>query len=216
MWEANYHKWRDEAALCLDLLGYFPSPEVGRELREALLFKDPKLQYYAASGLLRQGKEVDRQAFFDMAGSDEVRNWLYAVMKEKGKLSLFPEKYNTQEAFARCAMVLWLVYPTELGRVPDDIELMKVVSRDSKDSDVILDTYLFRFRTNAPNRWKRTGWIAGISGPYARKDAPTIRSLGSSFSSFEPWDKRTPEGHVEYLLGFLEESWKAHVKTLTE
>ncbi|MFC1834942.1 hypothetical protein ACFL2Q_09430 [Thermodesulfobacteriota bacterium] len=216
MWEPDYEQWRRGAAICLDIMGYLPSAEVERELQEALLIKDPRLQFYAVRGLLKQGKEVDRQVILAVAGSDEVRNWLYACLSGVGKLSLYPKQYRTQEAFARCALVQWLVYPTELGRVPDEIELMKVHSEHSEGPEGILDTYLFRFRSNQPNHWGKQSWMAGISGPYARKDSPTIESIGTTFSAFDAWDERSPDGHVRHLRGNVEEYWKARAKTLTE
>jgi hypothetical protein len=40
-----------------------------------------------------------------------------------------------QEAFAESDMVNWLTYPTELGHVPDKIELMQVLTIDHLPSN---------------------------------------------------------------------------------
>jgi hypothetical protein len=60
----------------------------------------------------------------------------------------------------------------------------------------IYDYYLFRFRTKEPHWAAKDGWIAGVSGPYLRKDEPTTEPLGGTFSTFTKWDAKTPEEHV--------------------
>jgi hypothetical protein len=93
-------------------------------------------------------------------------------------------------------MVNWLVYPTELNRLPDEIELMKVVAVDTGMPGGIYDYYLFRFRTKEPHWAAKDGWMAGVSGPYLRNDQPTMESLGETFSTFTKWEAKTPDEHV--------------------
>jgi len=104
-------------------------------------------------------------------------------------------------------MVRWLVYPTELGRVPDQIELKKVVSVDAGGTDGVLDYYLFRFRTLPPHWAAKNGWMAGVAGPFLQKDGPTTEAQGDTFSEFERWDSRTPEEHVGDVRELLED-WR--------
>jgi len=196
MWEDAYQESRGDAALLLDLLGHLPSGRVEKPLREALEYRDPRLKYFALVSLLRLGKSVDVKHVDDVALHAEMRNWLYITLKQLGKSSLFPERLRTQKAFAEADMVNWLVYPTELNRVPDEIELMKVVTVDTGLQDGIYDYYLFRFRTKEPHWAAKDGWIAGVSGPYLRKDQPTTESLGHTFSTFTKWDAKTPDEHV--------------------
>ncbi len=196
MWEESYEEPRHEAALLLDLLGYFPSDFVEKPLREAVEFKDPRLKYFALISLLHLGKSVDEKDVNEVASHAEVRNWLHIKLKQMGKSSLFPEKFRTQSSFAESDMVNWLIYPTELNRVPGEIELMKVVTVDTGMPDGIYDYYLFRFRTNEPHWAAKSGWMAGVSGPFARKEQPTTDALGDTFSSFTKWDSMTPDEHV--------------------
>lgn len=196
MWEDAYQDSRHLAGLLLDLLGYFPAGKVEKTLREALEYTDPRLKHFAVVSLLRHGMPVDKRHVEDVARSTEMRNWLYQALTELGKATDFPERYRTQKAFAESDMVHWLVYPTELGRVPDEIELMKVVPVDTGLKDGIYDYYLFRFRTKEPHWAAKNGWVAGISGPYLRKDQPTTRALGDTFSTFTKWSDKTPDEHV--------------------
>ncbi len=196
MWEDVYQESRHDAALLLDLLGHFPGDAVEKDLREGLEYKDPRLKHFALVSLLRLGKPVDKTHVEDVACHSEMRNWLFIALKQLGKSSLFPEKFRTQKSFAEADMVNWLVYPTELNRVPDEIELMKVVTVDTKLPDGVYDYYLFRFRTKDPHWAAKDGWMAGVSGPYLRKDQPTTEALGDTFSTFTKWESKTMGEHV--------------------
>lgn len=101
-------------------------------------------------------------------------------------------------------MVDWLIFPTELGRTPHDIELMTTF--DSQDGDQ--RHYLFRFRTH-PSHWAaKDGWMAGLSGPFEVAAMPTTRAGGSTFSTFTKWDAKSPQEHVESIAGLISEHWK--------
>jgi hypothetical protein len=213
MWEVDYEEPRNEAALILDLLGYFPGDEVGAQLDKALDFKDPRLKHFAVISLLRLGKPVEKQHVADVACHAEMRNSLYDRLEELGKTALFPEEFRNQRAFAEADMVSWLVYPTELNRVPDQIELMKIVPIDTGLRDGIYDYYLFRFRTQEPHWAAKNGWIAGVSGPFLRQDQPTTHSLGDTFSHFTKWDDKTPDEHVGDVKELIARWREYHSKT---
>jgi len=196
MWDEAYTESRHDAALLLDLLGNFPGDRIEKPLRDALEYRDPRLKHFALVSLLHLGKPVDKKHVEDVAGHAEMRNRLYLTLGTLGELSLFPKKYRTQKAFAESDMVNWLVYPTELARVPDEIELITVVTIDTRLPGGVYDYYLFRFRTDEPHWAAKYGWIAGVSGPYLRKKQPTTNSLGETFSTFDKWDAKTPNEHV--------------------
>ncbi|MCI0448060.1 hypothetical protein L0152_33190, partial [bacterium] len=175
MWEEDYLDWRFDAALLLDLIGYFPGEKICSELFNALRNSDPRLKFFAAISLVRKGKDVADSDLQEIAASAETRNWLFERLNQLERPELFPEAFNTQEAFAESEMVNWLIFPTELGRVPDEIELMKVISIETPH-DGPLDYYVFRFRTYEPHWAAKDGWTAGISGPFLRKNAPRPKS----------------------------------------
>lgn len=196
MWDGRYQEARGDAGILLDVFGFLPDMRVEKALRDALAFKDPRLKHFAVVSLIRLGKPVEKTHLEDVARHAEMRNWLYSALRELGKDSLFPEKYRTQKALAEADMVNWLVYPTELARVPDEIELMKVVPVDTGLAGGIYDYYLFRFRTHEPHWAAKQGWLAGVSGPFLRKDQPTVDALGDTFSRFEKWDSKPPDAHL--------------------
>jgi hypothetical protein len=97
-------------------------------------------------------------------------------------------------------MVQWLIYPTELGKVPDLIELMNVFPADP--SRGAADYYLFRFRGE---RAGDSGFFAGVAGPFKR-GAPTVHDLGDTFSHFDKWESATPPQHLQRILAAREET----------
>lgn len=195
MWEDNYLDLRYDAGLLLDVMGYFPGEGVADLLVQSLQYLDPRLKLFAAISLLRKGIDVPELVVHEIAASSETRNVLFQRLSELGRSQLFPESFKTQEAFAESDMVGWLIFPTELGRVPDEIELMKVISIDTKTNGP-LDYYVLRFRTHPPHWASKDGWMAGTSGPFLRRDEPSTMAYGDTFSSFQPWESKTAEEHV--------------------
>ena len=159
---------------------------------------------FAVRSLLRLGKYVPQAAIDEVAADDEMRNMTYDALKEANAEGRFPKQFRTQEAFARSDMVRWLVYPTELGRAPNEIELMKVAERNTGDGAVAY--YLFRFRTTGKYWATKDGWMAGLAGGYLKAEIPTTSSQGDTFSTFEKWDKLKPDEHVDGIVGTIEEA----------
>lgn len=199
IWDDEYQSKRCTTGLLLDIMGYYPDVKIESELKEALSYTDQRLQMFALLSLLRLGKDVDKEIVLGIAKVAENRNVIYDGLCELGKTALFPDEYRTQALFAESNMVNWLIYPTELGREPDEIELMKVISRDPKDGHGFRDFYVFRFRTFPPHWAAEDGWMAGVAGPYLRNKAPSTTSYGGTFSCFEPWDNKTPEEHFKQI-----------------
>ncbi len=207
-WEEPYFDSRGKAGLLLDLLGYADGQLGRNELTQALEYRDPRLKCFAILSLLRRGQEVPQDQVDEVASSHEMRRPLYEGMEELGRLDLFPDVQRSEEAFAYSDMVNWLCFPTELDREPDDIELMEVASVESGDEDGILNYYIFRFRTLEPHWAAESGWTAGVSGPFIRAESPSPDSPTDTFSSFEPWDSKSPEEHLGDVQNFVSELLK--------
>ena len=207
MWADQYPDHRQTAEILLDLAGFLPLAEVEKDLTGALGYRDPRLLYFALKALLAHGRPLATGVVATVAASPEVRNLLFDHLKDKDLTELMPARYRTQAALAESNMVRWLVYPTELGRAPDQIEMKKVLSIDTESDDGILDYYLFRFRTLPPHWAAKDGWMAGVAGPFVRKESPTTDSNGGTFSDFEPWASRTPAEHMGDVQELLE-GWR--------
>ena len=81
-------------------------------------------------------------------------------------------------------MIQWLMYPTELGKAPDDIEYVGKVSRLFKKEVY----YIFKYRSDSENldeasknKWL-LGWASEEGGTFsefeefARFEAPTLKA----------------------------------------
>jgi len=193
--QEDYSDARATAGVLLDLFGWIPSPDTDRALHEALSLRDPRLVGYATASLVRRGATVPPPAFELAAASAESRASLFEMLSDQERGDLFPARWATQAALAESVLVRWLEFPTELGRPPTAIQLMKVVSEDVAGDHGIMDWYLFRFRSTDDD-WKKHGWMAGVAGPFERKSEPTTRDWGDTFSEFEEWASQSPEAHV--------------------
>jgi hypothetical protein len=208
IWTDEYVFLRGEAEVLLDLLGYIPASAVKAELLRAVGdWRDPRLKCFAITSAIRQGAEVEGRHVTEVANSAEMRSTFYRLLRELGKESLYPRDLLNQEAFAESDLVNWLTYPTELGRVPDEIQLMAVVSFDTGGpGGETYDYYVFRFRTHPPHWAAKDDWLAGVSGPFKRSQEPTPDAGGETFSQFEAWDSKSPEEHVGDLQQHLDKA----------
>jgi hypothetical protein len=212
MWEPSYHLRRWKAGVLLDLLGHLPTPAVEVELRRCLLeFTDPRLRMGVILSLLRHDAPVDPKTVAEIAASSECRKWLFDGLHKLERSKLFPRELRTQTALAESDLVNWLLHPTELGRPPDEIEFVQTVPFDTETDAGWADIFLFRFRTHPPHWAARDGWMAGVSGPFLRKDQPTVDALGDTFSAFTPWDRKSVAEHVDDVRELIKTWRERHV-----
>ncbi len=194
-----YPHLRTTASLYLQLFDHLPDPRTAVIFQRALNFTDPQLKYFAAAGLLHQGQTIPASIYQSIAASAEMRNRLFDELKRLKQLDLFPKEFHTQAALAESTMVNWLSY-TSLGSVPDEIELMGIVSKlgtvGKRMKDGLLDYYIFRFRMAEPHPEARKGWMSGMAGPFARHAPPSTLCYGSTFSDFQPGGTKSLEAQL--------------------
>jgi hypothetical protein len=196
-WDYEYYRWRGQAGVLLDLFGYIPAPEVLPILREAVdKYTDPRLRMYAVLSLMRHNEDVPAVTVAEIAADPECRKLLFDGLQKVERYQLYPVKLRTQAALAESDLVNWLTHPHELGRAPDELELMRTVTFDSETDMGLVDYYLFRFHLDGEHWATKLGGMVGVAGPFVRKDAPTVQSLGDTHSQFRRWDDKTLEEHV--------------------
>lgn len=210
--DANYQQWmwedsiytdiRYQSGVLLDLMSHLKSKASTAELRTSYqYFQDTRLKFFALKSLLEKGEKVDPASFLPIAAEDETRELLFELLESHKLLAQFPEKYKTQEALSRSNMVNWLVYPTELGRTPDKIELLDIVTINYDDVGET-EYYLWKFISSSEN-WEKDAWMVGLSGPYVKSESPTTRSYGYTFSAFTKLEEKTPMEHFEQIMDIL-------------
>lgn len=194
---------RSEAGLLLDLVGALQVEEGRTVLTAAAQHEDAWLSLWGSLGLVKLGAAAPAGAFERAAADPKSRSVLFDQLDGLGRFELFPARYRTQDALAESDMVSWLIYPTELNRAPDEIEQVAVRPLDTADG--IADLYVYRFRTFEPHWAADKGWMVGVAGPFLRRERPTTRSLGATFSRFESFEDKTTDEHINSILGTLSE-----------
>lgn len=204
----QYLELRYAAGVYFDLAGYINNAEIILTLRNLMKIKDIKLKLFAAISLIKLGETISEEDALEIAADNESRNWFYDNLKRLEKIEVFPEKYKNQKAFAESNMVDWLIYPTELGRVPDAIELMNVFDTEEEEY------YLFRFKCDSVEAFEEDGWMAGVSGPFSKNEKPTTSAGGYTFSHFEKWESKTPEEHFNSIVDNISKYWMKRAQEL--
>lgn len=107
---------------------------------------------------------------------NKALNYIFFNMLDLiGKFDILKDKIN-QERIAMSKLIYWLMYPTELGGVPADIEKIDTIEIDG------LIYYLFKFTDI--DGFKDKGYMLGVAGGY-EKDKLTVDDTGVVFSDFE-------------------------------
>ena len=102
-----------------------------------------------------------------------------------------------QEQIAYSNMLGWLKYPTELGKVPEEISLLESFEVDGEVC------YSYKFR--ASEFWNQEEMI-GVAGGYPKNEI-TSRDCGWTFSKFETLEKDYQKQGRE-LVKFIQDYWK--------
>lgn len=146
------------------------------------------VRYYALQTLLANNRAITESAVKSLAEDLEYAELTYSLLCKHGKQALFPAELNNAEYLAKSDMVRWLVYPTELGKKPDDIQLLgsaKVkkevyyVFKYKSDSDNLSDDCL--------NQWL-IGWSSADGGTF------------SNFDLLRDYEKKTVEKTVKHIV----------------
>ncbi|MBA3459961.1 MAG: hypothetical protein H0T46_08365 [Deltaproteobacteria bacterium] len=193
----RYQAVRTTTGAWLDIAGHVPAKQLGPLLERATKLRDPKLVAFAALSLVRRKHSVAAEVFERIAADHETRELLYDYLRNLGALAKFPAKWRTWDAFAAAEMARWLMYPSELGYVPERIELMQKFTAGKQT------LYVWKFLDGKT-------WRAGVSGPYVLKGAPRPVWGASTFSQFERASSKTAEQHALTVLETLALWNKAH------
>lgn len=113
-------------------------------------------------------------------------------------------------------MVDWLCFGTELGREPDEIELIHRETRPlvtrrelagrsrngrPSQSSRPVDYFFFKYRVTERHWSKKDGWMVGMAGPYFCDEQPTTSPGELTFSRFTKFGKLSLRKHVAEYLG---------------
>jgi len=142
-------------------------------LYESLTLGEPGITYYAVNSLLEANAEISPDTVSFLAHDLEYAALTYEALQKHHKESLFPKELATSAYLAKSDLVHWLIYPTELGKMPDEIEYLGCV--DVKK----IPHYIFRFRSDSDtlDDASKGKWMIGWSA-----------AEGNTFSNFDYYE----------------------------
>lgn len=175
--------------LMADVCGQLPGENTEGHLKALLDLGQGNISYFAAEALLKLKLELPQEAIDRLARDLGYANMTHALLNKHGMAARFPAECATEEYLAKSDLVHWLLYPTELGQAPDEIEYIGKAKWLFK-KDVY---HIFRFRSDSQTLSDecRGKWLIGWSN-----------AQGGTFSNFDLYDdyaKDTPEATVKYI-----------------
>lgn len=158
--------------LIADICRYFADGTIIGLLLEVLKRGYNNINYYATETLLSLGKNVPTEIIIALAHNLEYANLTYGLLTKFDKQGFFPRECSTPEYLAKSDMVHWLMYPTELGKEPDEIEYIGKITYLFKKEVY----YVFKYRSNSDtlddnlkNKWL-IGWSSEDGGTFSNFD----------------------------------------------
>ncbi len=168
----------DALEMVVDVASLYLDDELSELLAEIMARGNDAILFYSAQTLLRSGYPFpDEEEVIDyLARNLEYADSLYSILKSVGKTALFPTELATPEELAKSDMVHWLMYPTELGKAPDEIEYLGCVKKGLFKGEKY---HIFRFRSESDTLDVTTKgrWLIGWSN-----------NDGGTFSNFDLYD----------------------------
>jgi hypothetical protein len=175
--------------IAADVCQYFLSDKITSILKEMLTLKRANISYYAVGSLLAGKNEIDPSAIAHLAQDLGYANLTYYLLKKHGLIKLFPKEFSNDEYLAKSDMVHWLMYPTELGKAPNAIELLGTAKVKSELF------YIFKFISGSDTLDDETKneWLIGWSS----------NDGGGTFSNFDKlsdFEKENPKKTLKHIV----------------
>lgn len=143
---------------------------------------------------------INNNVINDLLSYKNKLNKLVYVLERIDAINLLPNDIN-QEEIARAEMINWLEYPTELGKVPDSIELLGIFDYNG------YDCYAYKFKSND---FRIKDYMLGVVGGYEKNKITDI-DTGWTFSKFELLEDDYIKQALE-LVEFMNNLWKERNK----
>lgn len=164
-----------------DICKHFANDRIISLVYEVLKLGYGNVNYYAAETLLSVGKDVPAEVIHSLAEDLGYADLTFAMLKKFGKQELFPKEYSTPEYLAKSDLVHWLMYPTELGKMPDEIEYIGKITYAFKKEVY----HVFKYRSDSDNlgddlknKWL-IGWSSDDGGTFSNFDEYALFEKGS-------------------------------------
>jgi len=177
---------RDVIEFACDACKHFRCEGMAEGLRRLMKASYSNVNFYALETLLEWNETVPQEVIDALAEDMEFANLTYNMLREFGKETLFPAHRSNPEYLATSDMVHWLIYPTELGEMPDRIEHLGTV----KKKEIY---HIFRFSSHSNNLGNelKGKWLIG----WASENGNTF----SNFDEYEKFEQKTVEKTLKHI-----------------
>ncbi len=173
--------------IACDVCKFFLTDKTPALLAEIMELGKNNIAYYALDSLLTSGKTVSKAVVERLARDLEYADLTYAILEKHSVTRLFPAELTDPVYLAKSNLVHWLVYPTELGKAPDEIEY---IGCSAVKKEVF---HIFRYRSDSENlsddlknQWL-IGWSSNEGGTF------------SHFDKYADYEQKTTEKTVKYI-----------------
>lgn len=143
--------------------------------------------------------QIDMKKLQELIDDDNYTYKIVQVLENINKLSVIPKDIVTQKMIAKSLMIDWLIYPTELGENPENIELVDTLEKEN------IVYYIYKF-TAKNGKLKEHGEMIGLAGGF-KKGKITSINTGNTFSTFETIQKDYIK-QAEGIIELISEHWK--------
>jgi len=193
-------------SILLDVSGYFPNEKSASCAEKIIKVKNNNVKLFAAFSLFKNDKVADNSDLEEVAADLGNAEKLLRLLERIDQTKYYPVKYAKQEWIARSNLCNWLTHPSELGGLPDEIELLGTLDKDG------FVNYLYKFKSNINDFYSKKGWMFGLSGGY-EKDSFSSNSTGWTFSGFDPVSEdffKQADSQIEMIKNY----WKQRAEQM--
>lgn len=139
-------------------------------LNQILSLNYNNIRYYALATLISCNQIVPANIIAELAQDLNYANLTYYLLKTHNLTNLFPKEFTDDEYLAKSDLVHWLTYPTELGKMPDEIVSLGDVKVKGEHF------YIFKYKSDSnnlsdelKNQWL-IGWSSDEGGTFSNFD----------------------------------------------
>lgn len=154
---------------------FMTGEKVKAALNKAAELPYENIKFFALDSMVKLELDVSQKLMDELAPSLEYSSMTYFALAKVDKQDMFPSEYSGAEWLAQSDLSRWLAYPSELGKVPDEISFIG-------DVKVKKDIYfVYKYKSNSDNLAdeNKNRWLVGW----------TKMNDHSAFSTFLPLDK---------------------------
>lgn len=179
---------RDVLEFAVDVGQFFPTAAVLDQVERTMTLDADMVRVYALDTLLGNGREVPADVVRELAADLECADMAHGFLCKHGKQHLFPKEYATPEYLAKSDLVRWLTYPSELGKVPDEISFLGITKIKGETF------HIFKFKSDSENldpdhrNVDLIGWSSDEGGTF------------STFEKLSDYEKKTPEKTLRHII----------------